>query len=268
MRPRLLLLLFTSLLVAGLAAPAAAQNVTASVTVVHGLPGVFADVYVNGQVAIDDFDPAEVTDPIALAAGTYEIAIRGADDPATATPLLTGSATVPAGANLTLVAHLNGQGQPTLTPFANDVSPIPAGQSRLTVRHTAAAPSVDILSSGTPVFRNVGNGQQGSTTLPAGTLSASVTLSGSAQTVIGPASVQLQEGVQTIVYAVGSADEGTLDLIVQTISGLQTGPGSVNSGTGGMAAAGLPGVALAGMAAAVLLAVAAVGRLAVLRTRR
>ncbi|WP_410479373.1 hypothetical protein [Pseudonocardia sp. H11422] len=37
------------------------------------------------------------------------------------------------------MAHLNEAGAPTVTPFVNDVGPVPAGQARLVVRHTAAA---------------------------------------------------------------------------------------------------------------------------------
>ena len=40
-------------------------------------------------------------------------------------------------------AHLTEAGQPALTPFVNDVSKIDAGKTRLTVRHTAAAPAVE-----------------------------------------------------------------------------------------------------------------------------
>jgi hypothetical protein len=268
MRARLALAALTALTLAALAAPAAAQAGNARVVVVHGLPGVFADVYVNGQLSIDNFDPAEVTDPIELAAGTYTIDLRAADAAATDPVLLSAQAQVPAGANITLVAHLNGQAQPTLTPFVNDVSQIPAGQARLTMRHTAAAPAVDILADGQPAFRNVTNGQQATTTLAADTISASVALAGTTQAVLGPANVELDEGVHTIAYAVGNANDNTLDLILQTIDGLESAPGGVPSGTGGDAAPGLPWVALAAMVAAGLVGITAARRLAVLRARR
>ena len=61
--------------------------------------------------------------------------------------------TLPAGGNVTLVAHLSESGQPTITPFVNDVSSVPAGQARLVVRHTAAAPAVDVLAGDTPVIQ-------------------------------------------------------------------------------------------------------------------
>jgi uncharacterized protein DUF4397 len=267
-RARLLLALPAVLLLAALAGPAAAQTGPSNVTVIHGLPGVFADVYVNDEVAIDNFDPAEITDPIPLPAGTYQIDITEANATDNSAPLLSGSATVPAGANLTLIAHLNGQGQPTLTPFQNDVSTVAAGQGRLTVRHTAAGPPVDILVNSAPAFRNLENGEQASTTLAAGTVSAGVAPAGSTSTVLGPADVQLGEGVHTIAYAVGSVEEDTLDLLVQTIEDLESSPGGVPSGTGGAASTGLPPVAMVAIAAAGLMAVVSAGRLVVLRSRR
>ena len=74
---------------------------------------------------------------------------------------------------------------------------------------------------------------------------------------IGPADLDLKEGTATIVYAIGSAEGKTLDLVAQTITGLHSAPGGVPSGSGGLADTGLaawPGTALA--AAGLLLLVA------------
>jgi hypothetical protein len=60
---------------------------------------------------------------------------------------------VPAGANITVVAHLDASGDPALTPYVNDVSRIPAGQARLIVRHDAAAPTVDVRANGQSLRR-------------------------------------------------------------------------------------------------------------------
>ena len=71
--------------------------------------------------------------------------------------MLSANADLPAGGNVTLVAHLDASGKPTITPFVNDVSSVPAGQARLVVRHTAAAPAVDVLAGGTPVVQGLTN---------------------------------------------------------------------------------------------------------------
>ena len=54
--------------------------------------------------------------------------------------------------NYTAVAHLTEGGDPTATLFTNDTAPLAAGQGRLTVRHVAAAPAVDVLAGGSPVI--------------------------------------------------------------------------------------------------------------------
>lgn len=219
--------------------PAAqAQSDNGKVTVVHGVPDTPVDVYVNGDLTLEGFEPGTITDPLDLPAGSYDVEIYPAGaDPDSEDPVISGSADLEAGANVSLVAHLDADGAPTLGVFPNDTSKLDAGQARITVRHTAAAPAVDILANGDAVFTGVENGQEGSTDLPAGTIEAAVALAGESDPVLGPAEVDLAEGVNTIVYAIGSAEDGTLDLLVQTISGLHEAPSRVESGLGGLKAA-------------------------------
>ncbi len=147
----------------------------------------------------------------------------------------------------------------------NDTAPVAAGQGRLVVRHTAAAPAVDVLAGGTPVFTNLSNPNEAKADLPAGNVSAAVALAGTTQPVIGPADVPVTEGAATIVYAVGSAEAGNLQVLSQSISGLHSAPGAVNTGTSGLAAepgtdGNVPvalyatGIAVAGAAGLVMLA--------------
>jgi hypothetical protein len=51
---------------------------------------------------------------------------------------------VPAGGNVTLVAHLAEGEEPTITPFVNDVSSVPTGQARVVVRQSAAPLAIKI----------------------------------------------------------------------------------------------------------------------------
>jgi hypothetical protein len=95
--------------------------------------------------------------------------------------------------------------------------------------------------------------------LAAGTVSASVTATGDTDALIGPADVAVKEGVNTIVYAWGSLDDDNLDLAVQTISGLHSGPGGVNAGEAGLAADSSP-LPLVGAGLALLAALVVVAR--------
>jgi hypothetical protein len=224
--------------VLGLAGPANAAD-NASVSVVHGIPKTPVNVFVNGKITLRNFQPGTVAGPLSLPAGSYKVTVFAASNTAgTGTPVISASATVPAGANVTLVAHLTTAGKPTITPFVNDVSTLAAGKARLIVRHTAAAPAVDVRAGGTPVIRNLTNPQQRSLVLPASSVRADVVLAGTSTVAIGPATVNLAEGSDTIVYAIGSAQDKTLGLVTQTISGLNSAPGGVPAGSGGEAASG------------------------------
>ena len=55
------------------------------------------------------------------------------------------------------MAHLDAGGTPVLTPFVNDTTPTAAGQARITARHTAAAPEVDVRANGDVVFAGLTN---------------------------------------------------------------------------------------------------------------
>ena len=139
-----------------IAAPAMADEHTATVSVLHAVPDLPVDVYANGERLIDDFQPGTLTDPLQLPAGSYDLALFPADAPdGSGDPLLSADGvSVPAGANATVVAHLSADGQPALTPVVNDVSAVPAGQARVTVRHinpprelAVAPPNVAIIAS-------------------------------------------------------------------------------------------------------------------------
>jgi hypothetical protein len=213
------------------AAPAAAAQDTGTVYVVHGIPDTPVDVYVDGTRALDDFQPGTSQGPVDLPAGTRQVAIFPADAPdGSGSPLLSASPQLPAGANATLVAHLDAQGQPTITPFVNDVSAVPAGQARVVVRHTAAAPAVDVLAGGSAVLSGLTNPNEQALVVPAGTVDAAVAAAGTTEPVIGPANLELQEGTATFVHAIGSLEQDSLGLVAVTVDGLHSAPSGVPSG--------------------------------------
>ncbi|RYP85110.1 DUF4397 domain-containing protein [Nocardioides guangzhouensis] len=257
---------------APLSPPAAAAAADATVTVLHAVPGLTVDVYANGDEILPDFEPGTLTDPLSLPAGSYDLQVFAAgDDPATADPAIEASGVeLGAGANATVVAHLDAQGNPVLTPYVNDTSPTKPGEARLVVRHDAAAPAVDVRADGDVVFEGLANPDEQSADLPAGTYSADVTLTGEDQAVLGPTDVTLTEGTSTIVYAWGSADDDNLALAVQTIDGLHSSPTSVPGGQTGAAeaSASAPWWTVALVSASAVGLLVALVRLAPARVRR
>ncbi len=239
------------------AAPASAAE-TATVSVLHAVPDTPVDVYANGEELIPDFQPGTLTDPLELPAGSYDLAIypAGSDPESTEPAASADGVEVPAGANATVVAHLQEDGTPVLTPFVNDTSEVAAGEARVTVRHTAAAPAVDVRAGGSPVIEGLTNPNEQTLTVPAGTVSADVVLAGTDTVAIGPADLELAEGSNTIVYAWGSEDAG-FELAVQSIAA-HSAPSGVPGGSAGLVddeslplpvlALSLTGLAVAGLA--------------------
>jgi hypothetical protein len=220
-------------------APAAAAADTSQVSVVHGIPDQPVDVYVNGKKILSSFKPATVAGPLPLAAGTYDVALTKPGDPEGSALLEDKSLQVPGGKNLGLVAHLNGSGKPALTAYVNDTSALKPGMARLIVRHDAQAPAVDVRAGGKPVFTGLTNPKEAMAEVPAGTVKADVVLAGTDTVVLGPKNLDLAAGTDTIVYAIGSAQDKSLTVVAQTISGLGGTPSGMPAGSGGQNATGV-----------------------------
>ena len=191
----------------------------AKLSVLHGVPGLTVDVWVDGNLTLDDFTPGTLAGPLELAAGDYEIAITAADASSADNPVI-GPVDVEldGGGDYTAVAHLDADGAPTATLFANDTkAPRNDSKGKLTVRHVAAAPAVDVLAGGTAVIEGLSNPDAATLKLEAGTVSASVAAAGTTAPVIGPADVTVEAGKNTIVYAWGSLADGTLAVAVQVV---------------------------------------------------
>ncbi len=221
------------------AGPASAAD-EAQLSVLHGVPGLTVDVWVNGERTLDDFEPGELAGPLDLPAGTYTVAITAADAADDSAPAIGPvDLTLEASTSYTAVAHLDASGDPTATLFTNDTSTTKPGQGRLTVRHVAAAPGVDVLAGTDAVITNLENPDEKVLNLPAGTVPASVVATGTTEpALLGPADVAVTEGTNTILYAWGdaTADPSTLALATQVIEGLHSDPTAVQAGELGLVA--------------------------------
>ena len=245
------------------AAPAMAAD-DATVSVLHAIPaGLGADivdVYAGDALLIDNFTPGSL-ETLTVPAGSYDLGVYAdGSTPADSDAVLSAMGVeVPAGANATVTANLDATGSPALNVYVNDISEVMAGEARLTVRHIAAAPAVDVRADGNIIAANLVNPDEAIVDVPAGPYTADVVLAGTDTVAIGPADLELTEGTNTIVYAWGSAESGDLALAVQTIDGLDGMPGGVPAGGGAasgsgtnsaLIAAGLMTVAAAGVAGA------------------
>jgi hypothetical protein len=256
-RKTYLVLLIVALLVAMTAALAMAQE-PAMVSVGHGIPGddvgqpdpaLPVDVIVDGACFLQDFEFGDFAGPVELPAGTYSVAIALSDED----PDLCGGTVVigpvdltfEEGDNVTVFAHLTGDGLPgpagvdvlglgiTATVFDNDVSNVIAGYGRVTVRHTAWAPAVDIdinrgwyrgrLVAGIEDLENP-NQSEPLDTRP-GAYAVSIFPADSDEAVFEVHPFVTRPHLSQIAYAVGSLENETFTLIVQTLDLGITPPG-------------------------------------------
>lgn len=230
--------------IAAFAMPASAQD-DARIHLIHGIPGVDVDVEAGGETVFEGFAFKDTQDLSALAGETLtglQVKVAGTDDVA----IDAGDVALPASGNYSIIAHLDAEGTPTIGVFENDTSTIEAGNGRLIVRHAAAAPAVDVKANGDVAFSNLANGAEAKADLPAGTISAEVVPTGADEpVVIGPADLPVNDGAALIVYAVGSLDDGNVDVITETIDGLGSAPSEVNTGDSPVENDGLPAGMLA-----------------------
>lgn len=194
------------------------------VSVVHAVPGLVVDVYVNGTLTIPGFAPGTVTDPLELAAGDYDLAVvpEGGSFPADA--VITGSTTLPAGANASIVACLTETGTPTLRVFVNDVSSVRGNRSRVVVRHVAAAPMVDIRLFRPPykngavlTIEDLANGAEAQDDVRKRPYWATISPADVDQVVFTTPRFNVNKSRSYIVYAYGSLDDDTFAITMQSI---------------------------------------------------
>jgi hypothetical protein len=212
-------------LLVGLAAAAAvaiapgavgAQD-AATITLLHGIPGATVDVAVDGAVVIPGFEPGATQDLSAFAGQTLanvEVRAAGTEDvvigPVAEFP-------VPGSGNWTVIAHLDADGNPTITPFENNTEMTADGQGRLTVRHTAAAPAVDLVVGEARPIENAANGASADLDLPAGEIAGAQLAPTGGDPLVDVPTVNLAAGSNLIVYAVGSLADETFTFYTQEI---------------------------------------------------
>lgn len=194
---------------------AGAQS-SAAVTLVHGIPGTPVDVVVDGTVVIDNFLPGTLANISSFAGRTLQN-VEVKDE--TTGDVLIGPVpeiVVPSSGDHSLVAHL-AAGVPVLNIFENDIAPVADGQARLTIRHVADAPAVDIIVGDARPVTNLANGSDAKLELPAGVIDNASIAPAGGDPIADLEPIDLKADTNTVVYAVGAVSNDTLDFVVQVI---------------------------------------------------
>ena len=251
---KLIAVFAATLMALAIAAPAMAQT-EARIHLIHGIPDTPVDVVVDGEVVFADFNFGDTQDLSSLAGATLvslQVVLAGTDT----VVIDAGDVDLPESGNYSIIANLDAAGTPTISVFANDTATIDAGNGRLQVRHTAAAPAVDVKADGAVAFSDLSNPNEAKADLPAATYSVEVVPTGADEpVVIGPADIAVTDGESLIVYAVGSLDDDSLTVLTESITGLGAAPAAVQTGNSPVDS----GVSMTVVAGMLLLATVAVG---------
>jgi Domain of unknown function (DUF4397) len=195
-----------ALAVATIAGTASAAGHTATVSVVHGIPGARVNVCVDGSLVKSSFRYGGKFTLTGVAAGDHRVKLvpwyRGCG----AKAIIAKTVTVTGGLNATIVARTTSTGA-GLQVFVNDLTISAAGKTSITVRHTAAAPTVDVWLNGgaAPAISSLARGGSvGPVELSPGVYSWWVSGVGGYAPVIGPRVASLAADKAYQIYAIGT----------------------------------------------------------------
>jgi hypothetical protein len=225
------------LAVSGVPDASRAAPVRGTVQIVQAVPGSSVDIAVDGKRVARDVPAGTVGKAQRLAPGSHEVTFSGAGGTETRT-----SVTVRPGSYSDVVLHLPAAvgGAPVVHVYPTPRTPIGPGKARVQLAHTATVPPADVRVDGRTVFTNIANGEFAEADVPAGKHAVALLPTGQkSRPILGPLTVDLAPGTMTLVYAVGTPKDGSMDVIAHVVRLSPDGsvaPDSVQTGSAGFAA--------------------------------
>ena len=211
---RLSALVATGVVVASLFATAGTASAApgdATLWVVHGVPGATVEVCVNGAPAKEDFAYRQKFSTL-VPAGDYTFALYANGANCTGTPIDEANITrtLAMDGNYTIVAGVsNATSKVRFFWFTNDVANTMRGMFRLSIRHVAVAPALNVFMNKTRMTVPSLT-QNGSKTLQLtpGDYVTRVKVAGSSDTIIGPLTRSYERKTAVQLYIVGNSTVG------------------------------------------------------------
>ncbi len=209
----------------------------AAIQILHGVPKTPVDLYVNGKSLATNFTTGSIAGPVKLAPGNYDVALYAAipnapKDASARTDAAVLAKSITVGTDpATVVAYVGQDGKPAVGAFTERFGTLPAGKSRILVRHLMSFGPAEVFLNG----KSIGTlkpGDEASADLAAG--SALVELKGPDGTVVYKATVKVPAGELASFTAIGSPGDKSAELMLQRFTGLQAAPASVPTGDSGL----------------------------------
>ena len=219
----------------------------AQIVIVHGVPDLEVDILVDGEAALEgvNFTDIAVTE---LPAGSYDLGVApaGSTDPV----LSADGVEVEDGVSYSVIAHLDADGNPTLSLEVNETNE----GAGIQVFHMAAFGAVDILPTEATGLEGVTNGMTAFVATGAADVEGvGVAAAGETEAAIDLGTVTVPEDTSVLAYAVGALPDEAADDDAAEDEEMEEPTAEHSPGEAGLASSGLPGFVLALMAVGALL---------------
>lgn len=199
-------------------------NLNASYSFTHAIPAGFGadivDVYVNGALFFDNATPG-ASKGVSTPRGAIQLSVyaNGVVPGPTTSPVLTAAPLyLGSSSNISFVAHLTATEKPQLQIFRNMTTEAGSKRSWLTVRHVAAAPAVQLKINNVSSFVPIANSLERKRSFALGTYSVAAEYTETTTVTLGPTSINLVKGSNTILYIWGAKSKSNLAFLRQDIS--------------------------------------------------
>jgi hypothetical protein len=219
-------------------AQAAPQEATAQLTVVQAVPDQSISVRIDDDTVSEGSATGDVLGPFTVPAGAHQV--RFVDE--SGDVVVDTGVELEAGSVQDLVVHRPAEvgGDPVATLYATSTETVAAGKARVLIAHTASVAPADVRIDGAVVFRNIANGEFATADVAEGAHVAELVPSGlTTRPILGPLDVTLADASATMIYAVGNAEDDSMEVITHSISlraSADRAPVSINAGSAGLAA--------------------------------
>lgn len=234
-------LAITGACLAPAAQAAAPQETSARLMVVQAVPGQDLVVEIDDETITEGSTTGDVLGPFTVPAGAHQV--RFLDE--SGDVVVDTAVELEPGSTQDLVVHRPAQvgGAPVATLYATPTETIAAGKARVLIAHTASVAPADVRLDGAVVFRNIANGEFATADVAEGAHVAELLPSGlTTRPILGPLDVRLSAASATMIYAIGSSEDDSMQVISHSISlssSSDAAPLSIHAGSAGLAA-GIP----------------------------
>ena len=209
-----------------------------AVQVIQAVPGAKVEVTVDGKQVKTGAGVGAILGPFDVSAGQHSVRFV---DPATQVSMNV-TLDVKPGTSSDVVLHRPASvgGKPIVNVYHTPRKPIGPGKARVLVAHTATVAPADVSVDGQVVFRNIANGEYAEADVPAGSHKVELLPAGQkSDPLLGPIDVKLPARTVTMVYAVGTPKNGSMDVIAHASRVAPDGtvmPDRIKTGSAGLAA--------------------------------